>query len=413
MKVLWFEVTIPSKYKDESIVIGGWQDSLEAIVKMQKDIELYIAFEGTKDMTKKIIDGVTYLPIPTKSLSFWERKRDLWSWAYNEHKVVEGALEVINNVNPDLIHIFGMEWSWAAVVPFTKVPCVVHIMGSIVPYYNALFPPKYSERDFYKEYAPNPLKMFNYFMKVHKLKTWRQLEQKKWKHVRYYMGRTEWDRALCNTLSPNSQYYHVEEAIRPCFFSADLKWRTPVDAKIRIFSTGCGSFWKGPDMMLKTAVILTSMKIDFEWFVAGKFADELRHVVERKEGATFDDNNIKFLGFLQPQELSRMLCNSTMYVHTAYIDNSPNSICEAQIMGVPVVSTNVGGIESLVGRTGKLVPANDPWQMANVIVELAKNKVLMCTLSEKAREKALLRHDKDRILKQLISCYEDLLNRHS
>lgn len=75
MKVLWFEVTIPSKYKDESIVIGGWQDSLEAIVKTRKDIELYIAFESTKDMPKKVIDGVTYIPIPTKSLSFGERKR--------------------------------------------------------------------------------------------------------------------------------------------------------------------------------------------------------------------------------------------------------------------------------------------------------------------------------------------------
>ena len=70
------------------------------------------------------------------------------------------------------------------------------------------------------------------------------------------------------------------------------------------------------------------------------------------------------------------MCQSTMYVHTAYIENSPNSICEAQIIGMPIISTMVGGIATLVrnGIDGDLLPANDPWLLANAIVELSKDK---------------------------------------
>ena len=64
MKVLWFEVTTPSKYKNQNVVIGGWQDSLEAIVREIPDIELSVAFPSkTRNDIVKNVDGVTYIPI--------------------------------------------------------------------------------------------------------------------------------------------------------------------------------------------------------------------------------------------------------------------------------------------------------------------------------------------------------------
>lgn len=81
------------------------------------------------------------------------------------------------------------------------------------------------------------------------------------------------------------------------------------------------------------------------------------------------------MGNVQADRLVDLLCSSTMLVHTAYIENSPNAICEAQYLGVPVISTMVGGIASLVrnGKDGKLVAANDPWQLANAIIELVND----------------------------------------
>lgn len=46
MKVLWFEISTPSRYLHTGQVTLGWQDALENIVATCKDIELYIAFES-------------------------------------------------------------------------------------------------------------------------------------------------------------------------------------------------------------------------------------------------------------------------------------------------------------------------------------------------------------------------------
>ncbi len=164
-------------------------------------------------------------------------------------------------------------------------------------------------------------------------------------------------------------------------------------------------------MLLKTARILTQMGVDFEWNVAGQMNPEVKKCVEKKLGTTFTENNVRLLGFVQPDKLSDILCGSSMYVHTAYIENSPNSICEAQCLGVPVVSTNVGGIGTLVrnGVDGVLVPANDPWQMANAIVELARDKQRASLYSSNAMKFALERHSDKNILDQLLACYRSLV----
>ena len=178
-----------------------------------------------------------------------------------------------------------------------------------------------------------------------------------------------------------------------------------------MLSTGCSSFWKGIDVMLKTAHVLKEVGVDFEWNVAGGLSIELKEIVEKKEGLRYADNNINILGFCTPEQLIDIMCNSTMYVHTAYIENSPNSICEAQLVGMPIVSTMVGGISTLVrnGEEGDLLPANDPWQIANAIIELSKDNERMMLYSKNSRQHALERHNPENIMNQLLKCYKDLV----
>ncbi len=59
MRVLWFEVTEPSAYVSEKPPIGGWQDSLERIVRTVPEIELIIAFVSENSSEVKVVDGVS------------------------------------------------------------------------------------------------------------------------------------------------------------------------------------------------------------------------------------------------------------------------------------------------------------------------------------------------------------------
>ena len=410
MKVLWFEISTPSRYKDDGRVVCGWQDALEYIVKDCRDIELYIAFETEEpDAKVKVIDGVTYIPMVTR-YSFTERKLSNWTWRVNEDKVIPLGRKVIEEYKPDIIHVFGNEWPFGLLAQYTDIPLVIHIQGSIIPYNNALYPPKYNGYTFVRAAGWNLRKDWHRLFGYYKDKSRLTMEERTWKCVNHYMGRTSWDKALVNTLTKGSTYHHVEEALRPTFLENKKLWSCPKGGKLRLLSTGCSSFWKGIDVMLKTAHVLKEAGVDFEWNVAGSLSGVLKEIVEKKEGLRYADNNINILGFCTPEQLIDIMCNSTMYVHTAYIENSPNSICEAQLVGMPIVSTMVGGISTLVrnGEEGDLLPANDPWQIANAIIELSKDNERMMRYSKNSRLHALERHNPENIMNQLLKCYKDL-----
>lgn len=178
--------------------------------------------------------------------------------------------------------------------------------------------------------------------------------------------------------------------------------------KLRLITTGCSSHWKGMDTLLKTAHVLKNQGVDFEWLVAGNMA--IKDEVEKKEGLKFTDNNVDILGFTGPDELQRLLLSADMYVHTAYIDNSPNAVCEAQYLGLPIISTNVGGIPSLVldGKEGKLVPANSCYNMAYEIMSLAEDNDRQKFYSENSMTHAKERHNPMHIKGQILACYNSI-----
>ncbi len=409
MRVLWFEVTEPSVYSSSGKPIGGWQDALQNIISVVPELELCIAFMSESSNEEKRIDGVVYKPILAK-FSFIEKcfKKH---WDVFVEKMLPSAIKIINDFNPDIIHVFGTEWPFGQIAKYTKIPVVIHIQGAIVPYNNAQYPPNYSVFDRIRQCGINPIKLFALWKSVRNSKNWGKWELDTWRSVSYYMGRTAWDNALSSIMHPGRRYYHVDEGLRPIFLDEKIKWKGECNSKIKLISTGCSTFWKGPDMMLKVAKILKQTGVDFEWNVAGKMSNDVQKIVERKEKTKFADCNINILGFVQPDKLVGRLASSTLYIHTAYIENSPNSICEAQCLGVPIVSTNVGGISTLVrnGIDGILVPANDPWQMANAILELAADNTRMKEYSDNSQSFALQRHAPKNILLQLMNCYNAII----
>lgn len=414
MRVLWFEITIPGRYKDDNAPIAGWQDSLEQIVRTCKDIDLTIAFTGTTGMMPKTVDGVKYIPL-VPHYSFWEDKysryHNRWTTA---NKVVPLAVKCVEDVKPDIIHCFGTEWEFGQVARYTDIPVVIHMQGCIAPYNDALFPPGYSASDEILQAGLNIRKLWRLWRGRTFNRTWEDMEQSNFKAVSNYMGRTEWDWQLVELFHHGAKYFHVEEALRPAFIETAQEWQPKLGMhKLRLMTTGCQTHWKGMDTLLKTAHVLKEQGVDFEWLVAGNMG--MKKEIERKERLTFEENNVKLLGFTGPDELQQYLLSSDMYVHTAYIDNSPNSVCEAQYLGVPIVATNVGGIPSIVidGEEGKLVSANSCYNMAYEIISLSHDKARQKKYSSNSRKHAMERHNPKHILAQLINCYKVILEKNN
>lgn len=407
MRILWFSVT-PSLFNPHTNEHngGGWIASLEKIVRMEENIQLGVAFEFPDGHFRYDKGSVVYYPIQYNKRS-WIKK---WLNNPNEKEKAKYYLKIIEDFKPDLIQIFGSENDFELICQYTQIPVVIHMQGCIPPYHNALFPVGMNSSDFFFHKG---LSLQRRIIGIRSEPAFHKRAEQEIKTIQncyFFMGRTEWDKNLINLFNPNAIYFHCEEALRDSFMNNDKQWNLQKSDKVRIISVISNPWYKGVDLILKTAQLLKRFTdLDFQWQVYG--VQNIRFY-EHKYKIKAVDVNVTTMGTASKEELVNALCNATCYVHPSYIDNSPNSLCEAQVLGVPVLATHVGGISSLIkdGKTGILFPANAPYTLAALIKRINIDKKLVLQLSYSARQQAIERHNPNIIRERLLEIYKQILN---
>lgn len=417
MRVLWFSAN-PACYKSSQTNNGGyngggWMSSLQQELMKCGDIELGICFCMDNQPQKVEQQGVIYYPIPyhrkkTKDklldiIHYKDVRRDEVLWPY----YIKKFKETINDFTPDVIEVFGSElYIGLAVIAAKELskPCCIHIQGILSLYIYSFLPPSMSKLKYYMSEG-----LFRVYSKFQYLTYWRRSihrEKTILRTVKNVIGRTEWDKEAMEMLAPQAKYYYGGEILRPCFYEKSLR---TIPTKPVIVTTSSNASYKGFDLVLKIADILKNvMHVDFEWKVFGNITPRF---FEKIANLDHRNLNINICGVATAEQLREKLLTSTLYCHTSYIENSPNSIAEAQILGIPIVATNVGGTSSLVedGKTGFLFPATDPYMAVYHIKELIENHNLNIEIGNNACESARLRHEKKEIVNQLIETYSEII----
>lgn len=405
MRVLWFSVT-PSLYEEKKQ--GGWVASLERIVRLYgNNIELGIAFEHPDKCFKVERNGVTYYPM-NKVGTRLKRLRLMLNYANDWDFLKPMVLKVIDDFRPDLIQCFGSEWPFGLITNEVDIPIIIHMQG-FVNIYTLSSSMCCRASDLFKHHHYNPFFMLHYWYRGLKTDSSNKREQEVMRRNKHYMGRTEWDKNIVKYYSPKAKYYHCEEAIRPEVLHTELSWKFTPRKKMRIVTISSASTLKGNDLILRTANILKDFGFDFEWRVAGNKSNF--KLFENIIGVKHNKLNIDLLGFINANKVVKELCEADVYVHTAIIDNSPNSLCEAQLIGCPVIAANVGGIPQLVdsGRTGILFPYNEPHTLAFTLMNIHEKRNLLEKISSEERQVAHKRHDEQKIWQTLYTIYTDIV----
>lgn len=413
MKILWFSVT-QSLYGQNTTTHngGGWISSLERIVRNISDVQLAVAFidRSSEGKFKVVTDNVVYYPM-TIVRSKKERLIDKFNIDSIDKDILNSCRKVVEDYNPDVIHVFGSEWCFGLISEYTNIPVVIHLQGSWPPYRNAQYPPGYSRKEEIIDRWYNPKAFLQFILDERRSFQRARREEKILSITNYFMGRTRWDKALTKFYSPKSEYFYCSEALRSDIVDSNIKWNLQKRSKYVLVTVGGGHVLKGLDVILKTAQLLkTRGDIDFEWRLLGPTPANIRKF-EKKASILCRDVCVKPLGRKSAKEVQQNLIDASLYVHAAYIDNSPNSICEAQYLGLPVISTYVGGIPSLFRDDyppDYLVPTNDPYYMASKIVEVLKNEALSLSMSKSNLEIATYRHSEECILNDLLRCYKEI-----
>ncbi|MGR7811988.1 glycosyltransferase family 4 protein [Lacinutrix undariae] len=105
--------------------------------------------------------------------------------------------------------------------------------------------------------------------------------------------------------------------------------------------------------------------------------------------ATDLDVSVRFTGKLSKTAWRHLSVSYNIFINTTHIDNTPVSVIEAMALGLPIVSTNVGGMPYLISdkKDGLLVAPDDADAMVAAIIELYTNRLLRTELILKGREK--------------------------
>lgn len=123
--------------------------------------------------------------------------------------------------------------------------------------------------------------------------------------------------------------------------------------------------------------------------------------------------NVEFRGQLPPDQMGTVYDEADVYLNSPNIDNMPGSILEAFAAGLPVVSTEAGGIPYIVrhGENGLLVPCDDDAALAAAALRMLREPGLAARLSRAARAECLERYVWPVVQREWVRLYQDVARR--
>lgn len=137
---------------------------------------------------------------------------------------------------------------------------------------------------------------------------------------------------------------------------------------------------------------------------------QLRHALEASAREKGLERRIHFTGWWR--EIWQVYPEVDAVVLSSRNEGSPVALIEAHASGVPAVATDVGGTRSVVkdGETGYLVPPADPGALASALGRLLRDRYRAEEMGRAARAYVVPRFSHERLVADIRSLYQDLLN---
>ncbi len=410
IKVLWFTSTEVTQR--EFAGTGNWVITILDCFRRIEGYQLHVAFHDSRIpyMTESTLDGVRLYHIPPRSRRSRIRKvLDRLTGRDVDGYYAEEYYRVIDLVKPDIIQIFGLESNFIRILERCNDRVVVHIQGLLSSLQYKYYP-RFSKWELIRS-SPFSNLIMNGIPRIppRSVKKHLKLESCIYDRVKYYMGRTDWDRRCVKALSPQAKYFYCQELMRETFTSA--KWKPHKKGIVRLYTTTSDGATKNVDMIYEVAAILDKHNPNFkyQWRVAGVCENSITPKIMKFRGQV--SPNIHLLGRLTADKIVQEMMDADLFVYPSAMENGCNAVQEAMLVGVPIVATHAGGLSTTIKdyEYGILVQEGDPYVLVGAIVESFENYDRMVGMAFSARTAAKSRHDRSRVLSQLVEAYETIV----
>ena len=419
MKILWTVNLIPEEMSVHlglvSEVLGGWVESMANEIRKYENVELAVACKcDPKYSFAETVNSIRYFSLG-------------YSDSASQSEIENRCKEIINEFKPDIVQVEGTEFLHAkAMLEYCKkinIPVIVSLQGILNGQYNyqcGQLP--IDDMMFSKSLTEIMSSWLLHLRKVLWYKPRMKPEKEIIENADYILGRTTWDRAHSYAINPNAKYYSCNRVLRKPFYES--AWNIDEIERHSIY-VGNGYYaLKGVHFVVMALPQLIKEYPDIKLYVAGyePFTDDdKRSFIKKGYGAylkkLIDDlgvsDHIVFTGPLKASAVAEKLASVHTYVLCSAIENSPNTLGEAMMIGAPCISSYVGGAPDMAedGKEALFYRNDDPKLLAWRIKQIFDNDDLALSLSENGKKKARFTHDAKINAEKLMSAYCDILGK--
>lgn len=399
--------------------IGGWLTGMSEELAKTPGINLTVVFPQT--FSKSLISGKTEL------YSFYGFSKDDHHLPDNGGKTIQLFRNIIRQICPDIIHIFGTEnihtnyMIHASSEEGLLDHTVINIQGlasAIADSYYAGLPEKiisdYTFRDLYKN---NGLKEQK---EVFVQKGINEIDAIKTVH--HVIGRTDWDCEICHKYHPDINYHYCSETLRSTFYKNT--WSYNDCQKHSIFLSQVNYPVKGFHKVLQAMPCILRKYPDTQILTTGpdlihlglkgtikqtSYVKYLRELIKKHKL----QEHITFLGTLDEQKMCKEYLKANVFICPSSIENSSNSIGEAMLLGTPVIASDVGGTRSILGNDAneQMYSFLDTKALADEVTHIFNIGKDAETISASERNRARELYDPETNNDCLIEIYHKIIKR--
>lgn len=409
LKVLWLCNTMLPDLFDRFGVKNekeGWLIGISNELRKQNDVEFhFVCMQAKENRIVNIKKDRIYFHC------FYARYNDLYTVKDEVRKQIKS---IIDEVCPDIIHIFGTEMPHTIACVDSvenKEKIVISIQGMVseyAKYYLNGIPRKaYLTGGLVDGEFQTIISQYKEFCKRS------ENEIKAIKSVNHVIGRTDWDRACVEKINSKCSYHFCGETLRDNFYGK--KWDINAIERNSIFVCQGDYPIKGLHNLLEALPAVIRKFPNTKVYVAGwdgfikkelPYGKYIKNMI-RKKGV---DRHIFFIGMASGKQVCELLLNAHVTIMPSNIENSPNSIGEAMLIGTPVIAAFTGGIPSILshGTEGLLYQHDSKAMLSYYIDKVFSDDSFAQYLSLNSRKRAEALYDKKNNLQQLLDIYHKI-----
>lgn len=345
LKVLWFSnIALTDKEPNSS---GTWMNSLSSSLVASGCVQLFnITQAKVKVVTKRDNHPIQQWLVPIGGRKY----RGL-----PNVRIIREIVSVVKDINPDVIHIWGMEKFWGLLTArgYVKGNIILEIQGikfAIEKYVYADLPIADVVRCFGIGELFRPIESL--VGTKYSYRKWGKYEREMLTNHKIISTQSDWVRANVGAVTPLAKIVHTSMLLRNEFVQAD-KWEFVDCVPFQLFSfTSSVISYKGLHILIDALSILKKTYSNIKLVIAGAISTGVRTdgytkwLIRRikRLGLTED---IQWIGPLTAKEIVNQLHNANVAIIPSFVESYCMTLEESLFAGTPTVASFSGAMPEL------------------------------------------------------------------